>query len=297
MSDWLSASPQNLEALAAATASSSADKISELASRGSAQLQEEIADLKRQLAHSKSAGFHANIQDELQALQEDKETVRLNDAFDGVHGFTPFQLQQSLKQTQADLAEERAMVEELRSLVNERSAELDIVRKKLNREGSINGHEVKIPQSPSSKHDLAVARDEITGLKYVLPTCFRAVLRSLTYRRRHIVQELQKENTAANQRCKVLEAENRLLLSETEQLREVLKCTTIGKLPTDLDAQDLKVLEEDVEKSLAREEALANGETPPSPGTPSMDDIQALQRSYKELKTKYEVSPVRVHVR
>ena len=35
------------------------------------------------------------------------------------------------------------------------------------------------------------------------------------------MQELQKENTAANQRCKVLEAENKLLMSETEQLREV----------------------------------------------------------------------------
>lgn len=38
---------------------------------------------------------------------------------------------------------------------------------------------------------------------------------------RHIVQELQKENTVSSQRCRVLEAENRLLMSETEQLREV----------------------------------------------------------------------------
>ena len=75
------------------------------------------------------------------------------------------QLAQSLKRTQAELADERAVVEELRALANERTAELDTVRKKLNREGSVNGHELKMPQSPSSKHDLATAREEITGLK------------------------------------------------------------------------------------------------------------------------------------
>ena len=77
------------------------------------------------------------------------------------------QLQQSLKRTQAELADERAIVEELRALANERTAELDTIRKKLNREGSVNGHEVKTPSSPSSKHDLSAARDEITGLKCV----------------------------------------------------------------------------------------------------------------------------------
>lgn len=75
-----------------------------------------------------------------------------------------YQLQQSLKRTQAELADERAIVEELRALANERSAELDTVRKKLNREGSVNGHEYKTPSSPS-KHDIYAARDEITGLK------------------------------------------------------------------------------------------------------------------------------------
>ena len=66
------------------------------------------------------------------------------------------------------MADERAIVEELRALANSRTAELDTIRKKLNREGSVNGHELKAPASPSSKHDLAVARDEITGLKFVL---------------------------------------------------------------------------------------------------------------------------------
>ena len=51
----------------------------------------------------------------------------------------------------------------------------------------------------------------------------------------------------------------------------------------------MKALEEDVERSLAREEAMRSGEAESAPSTPSMDDVQALQRSYKELKTKYEV--------
>ncbi|KAI0663349.1 hypothetical protein C8Q70DRAFT_1042120 [Cubamyces menziesii] len=218
----------HLEGLAA-TASNSAEKLAELAPRASserAKFQEEIAELRQQLAQARASGGDPGLADELHSLQEDRQT--------------------------AELADERAIVEELRALANERTAELDTIRKKLNRDTPVNGHEIKTPASPSSKHDLAVARDEIKGLK-------------------HIVQELQKENAASEQRCKALEAENKILLSETEQLRE-----------------DLKALEEDVERSLAREEAMLSGEAESSPSTPSMDDVQALQRSYKELKTKYE---------
>jgi hypothetical protein len=38
---------------------------------------------------------------------------------------------------------------------------------------------------------------------------------------RHIVQEMQLENAKAAQRNKVLESENKLLLTEVDQLREV----------------------------------------------------------------------------
>ncbi len=79
------------------------------------------------------------------------------------------------------------------------------------------------------------------------------------------------------------------MLSETEQLREVgLICGRglWGQLTDRLVSQDLKILEEDVERSLAREESILAGENPPSP---SLDDVQALQRSYKDLKAKYEV--------
>ena len=39
---------------------------------------------------------------------------------------------------------------------------------------------------------------------------------------RHIIQELQKENANAAHQNKLLESENKLLLSETEQLRKVI---------------------------------------------------------------------------
>jgi hypothetical protein len=39
---------------------------------------------------------------------------------------------------------------------------------------------------------------------------------------RHIIQELQKENANAAHQNKLLGSENKLLLSETEQLRKVI---------------------------------------------------------------------------
>ena len=38
---------------------------------------------------------------------------------------------------------------------------------------------------------------------------------------RHIIQELQKENTAVSGKNKLLESENKILMTETESLREV----------------------------------------------------------------------------
>lgn len=142
-------------------------------------------------------------------------------------------MQQSLKRTQAELADERAAVEELRRQANERAAEAETLRKKLNREGSVNGYEVKPPPSPSSKHDKAAARDEITGLKcvmvHLLPGLVDCASSDIAMMTRHIVQELQKENAASAQRCKVLESENKLLLSETEQLREVCNFVNLAR--------------------------------------------------------------------
>lgn len=113
-------------------------------------------------------GDQGGLSDELYSLQEDRQTVsacRPHPVDVCLMSDMP-QLQESLKRTQAELADERGVVEELRALANERAAELELVRKKLNRDAPVNGFESRPPSSPS-KHDLAAARDEITGLKCV----------------------------------------------------------------------------------------------------------------------------------
>ncbi|KAH9937733.1 hypothetical protein B0H21DRAFT_758089 [Amylocystis lapponica] len=192
----------------------SSERLAGRAANDHVHLTEEIVQLKHQLAeayaHQGSSGEAqsnpSQLVDELLAVQSEKTT-----------------LQQLCEDRSNELAIERKIAADLRQLVEERGADLDAIRKKLNRELPMNGVDSgKGPSSPS-RHDFAAARDEITGLK-------------------HIVQELQKENSAAAQRAKVLESENKLLLTEVEQLRE-----------------DLKVLEENVEQSIMREElALLN---------------------------------------
>lgn len=41
---------------------------------------------------------------------------------------------------------------------------------------------------------------------------------------RHIIQEIQKENAAITHQKKLVEAENKMLMSETDKLREVRTC-------------------------------------------------------------------------
>ncbi|CAL1706972.1 unnamed protein product [Somion occarium] len=136
---------------------------------------------------------------------------------------------------EAALQKEREAVTELQYQLEERSTELET-------------ETVKTSASPS-KHDLTAAREEIKGLK-------------------HIVQELQKENSAIVKRSQALESENRLLSTEIEQLRE-----------------DMKTLEDNVEQSLLREESMLNDSMALSdvPG-----DAAAMHQNIRELKLKYE---------
>ncbi|KAJ7096443.1 hypothetical protein C8R44DRAFT_813037 [Mycena epipterygia] len=154
-------------------------------------------------------------------------------------------LQDLLEEARRGEAEASEEVETLRRALAAQSAEVDALKKKTNRDTALNNG-MQPPPSPSvSKHDLSVAREEITGLK-------------------HIVQELQKESLAAIQRTKLLESENQLLLSETEQLR-----------------QEVQILEENLDHSLTREEnALEEG--PPG-------DTTSLQRIMKDQKVKFEM--------
>ncbi|OBZ68152.1 Trans-L-3-hydroxyproline dehydratase [Grifola frondosa] len=230
----------DLESIASDPANKSSERLTELAQRSSgerARLVEEIAQLKEQLAETQSRDGPAAIEAQ-KTIQELNEYVNLLQSDSQT-------LQQLCEERQTELANERNTVADLRLLMDERSAELDMMRKKLNRDLPVNGLEsMKTPVSPS-KHELSAARDEITGLK-------------------HIVQELQKENSAATQRSKLLENENKLL------------------------REDLKVLEENVEQSILREEqALLSGDETPT--TPVSDDVQALRQSFREQKARYEV--------
>ncbi|KAH9911458.1 uncharacterized protein B0H18DRAFT_1062562 [Fomitopsis serialis] len=195
------------------TASNSSEKVAEIAQRSSqerARLNEEIASLRQKLTdlqsqHQQPDGDTGELYEQNRAL---KSTIDL--------------LQSECDKREAELVALRQALADLEVLVEERTTELESVRKKVSRDTAVNGGDSG--KVTPSKHDLTNAREEITGLK-------------------HIVQELQKENSAAAQRNKVLESENKLLLTETEQLR-----------------QDLKVLEESVEQSIMREEqALASG--------------------------------------
>jgi hypothetical protein len=73
-------------------------------------------------------------------------------------------LQGLLEESRRGEIEAAEQVENLRNTLATQSAEFDALKRKSNRDAALNG--VQSPQSPSaSKQDLAVAREEITGLK------------------------------------------------------------------------------------------------------------------------------------
>ncbi|KAG2345466.1 hypothetical protein BDR05DRAFT_981848 [Suillus weaverae] len=138
----------------------------------------------------------------------------------------------------------------LRKGLEERGSELDTMKKRLNRDIPVNGIQ-EPPRTPtSSKQESA----EVMGLK-------------------HIVQDLQQETSAVTQRNKLLESENRLLMSETDQLR-----------------QELKLLEENIEQSLLREEAALGTHNPLASGDEQMarleNELEQLRKRLAEAEMK-----------
>lgn len=101
---------------------------------------------------------------------------------------------------------------------------------------------------------------------------------------RHIIQELQKELTQENQRNKVLESENKLLLTEIAQLREVCLGNDFSA-DADNAFQDMKKLEDTFEQTLMREEQELATDLD---GKVEEDGITS-QKSMKDLKARYEV--------
>lgn len=73
-------------------------------------------------------------------------------------------------QLEAALTEEQQSVTSLRAQLEERTSELETVRKRLNRDVPVNGlsteaNKSSSPLSPSSKSDLNATKEEIKGLK------------------------------------------------------------------------------------------------------------------------------------
>ena len=175
------------------------------------------------------------------------------------------------------------MAVDLRRSLADRTSEIDALRSRLGTDGP--GATAQRPSKSSSstsqvsltRNEETVVREEITGLKSVCTSpvfsCPETCLPRL------IVQELQQENSAATQRAKVLEAENELLRSETDQLREV-STEALVACTTDLRLQELKILEDNLEQSIIHEEPETHGVPP----TTSPYEI-----SVGEQKIKHEV--------
>lgn len=96
---------------------------------------------------------------------------------------------------------------------------------------------------------------------------------------------MQKELGKENQRNKVLESENKLLVTEIAQLREVYLATLSSPMDNNSTFQDMKKLEDTFEQTLVREEQELATDT----GSETEADNVTLQKSLKDLKAKYEV--------
>lgn len=109
---------------------------------------------------------------------------------------------------------------------------------------------------------------------------------------RHIIQELQKENANAAHQSKLLESENKLLLSETEQLRKVT-CPNIElsvKNIETIDLQSMDALEDSVRSKLPQDEASLRDDASLPSG-----DVVSLQKAMREMRARYEVSTTHFH--
>lgn len=144
---------------------------------------------------------------------------------------------------------ECAEVLSLTKRLEEQSLEVETMRKRLNRELPLNGL-TESTKGNTVKHE----SEEIKGLK-------------------HIVQELQKEIVTVTQRSKLLESENRLLISETDQLR-----------------RELKILEENVERTILNQEAALDSESQsgisPDPQTQYEGELEQLRKRLADAEMK-----------
>uniref|UniRef100_A0A0W0FSC5 CAP-Gly domain-containing protein n=1 Tax=Moniliophthora roreri TaxID=221103 RepID=A0A0W0FSC5_MONRR len=232
-----------------------------------ADLTMELAEVKKEKERVKADG-ERRVQEIEEALRESGVALEeMRAEVEGLRGdlvnanglaastsSTTGELQSKLTKTQMEKEELVDETERLKHLIEDQTSELETLRKKVNRDVSINGG-VQSPSTPSKydKHELNSAKEEIMGLK-------------------HIIQELQKETVIENQKNKVLEAENQLLISEMEQLR-----------------QEVKILEDNLDQSILREEENLHLDVE------GAGDLDSLKKILKEqrLKADKEVEHLR----
>lgn len=177
----------------------------------------------------RASSDRARYNDEITKLQDLLEQYRTRENLSSGNNSSLSREQDIIKTLEVENAtlhrtskEQENKLEVLTQTLNERSNELDSLRKKVNRDVIINNgvHDALrvIPQSSPIHGELPAVREEITGL-------------------RHIVQELQKENLTAAHRITLLESENQLLTAEADQLR-----------------QEVQILEENLDQNMVQED-------------------------------------------
>ncbi|KAG6865848.1 hypothetical protein C0991_011180 [Blastosporella zonata] len=240
---------QNLDGLVANSSGGDlSSRVAEAAQRAAndkAQYMQEIAELQDSIERYRAQDKSASLTDD-QITDLKQENVSVSTLLSPVPLDTDV-----MWQLHERLGDRETKLNALLQSLDDTTKELETLRKKHNRDASINNGLQEalrpMPSSPSSKYEVSAAREEITGLK-------------------HIVQELQKENVTAMQRIKILESENQLLSSEANQLR-----------------QEVQILEENLDKSLDQEEAIPDG----SRGT-NEDSPRTLKEQKNRLELEQE---------
>ncbi|KAH9957889.1 hypothetical protein BC827DRAFT_1137068 [Russula dissimulans] len=224
----------DLEGVAGVSSTDSADKSSEAVQRsthGHTHYIEEIARLKGLLAEATDALQNA-------------DKARTSSSSD--------RLQETIDELLIEKINETHAAADLRERLERSQVELETMRKKTHRDASVSDSLQPTGKlSPSStRHDSVPTsvREEIAGLK-------------------HIIQGLQKENANAAHQNKLLESENKLLLSETEQFRK-----------------SMSALEENVRSKPIHEEASLQDDVSIPNG-----DMVSLQKAMREMRARYEI--------
>ncbi|KAF6762946.1 CAP-Gly domain-containing protein [Ephemerocybe angulata] len=187
-------------------------------------LRSELADLDNLVEGNGDSDISTRLLQDKENSSQGKEILALQTEVDRLKSLLE-DMEEELRRTRADLEDKDRDLRDLKKRIRD----VPVVNGALDTSKGL---------SPSSSKD--GSKTELTGMK-------------------HIVVELQKENSSALHKMKLLESENELLKSEAEQLR-----------------QEVAILEENLDKSISQEENNFGG-------NPNMsDDVVSLQRKLRD---------------